>query len=113
MRKKGFVCLALVSLIFLSLISGCASFGILRVQTEFDTEMFLKDIEENYNKYIIHANEWPGVEVSAIVFDPKDDNKTTIRGIACHMPVAGQCAGHFFRLRPCPAFVVAERDKGI
>jgi hypothetical protein len=38
--------------------------------------VFLKDIEQDYDKYIIYANEWPTDEVSAIVFDPKDDNKT-------------------------------------
>ena len=76
MEKKGFVCLAVVSLISLSLISVCASSGILRVQSGSDTKVFLKDIEENKDKYIIHANEWPAGEVSAIVFDPKDDNKT-------------------------------------
>lgn len=75
MEKKGFVCLAVVSIISLSLISGCAS-GILRVQSGSDTKMFLKGIEENKDKYIIHANEWPDGEVSAIVFDPKDDNRT-------------------------------------
>jgi hypothetical protein len=76
MEKKGFVCLAVVSIIFLSLISGCANSAILRVQYGADTKVFLNDIEENHDKYIIHANEWPVDEVSAIVFDPKDDNKT-------------------------------------
>ena len=76
MEKKGSVYLAVVSIISLSLISGCASGGRLRVQSGSDTKVFLKDMEENKDKYIIHANEWPAGEVSAIVFDSKDDNRT-------------------------------------
>ena len=76
MEKKGCVCLALVSIISLLLIYGCASGGRLKVQSGSDTKVFLKDIEKNKDKYIIHANEWPAGEVAAIVFDPKDDNRT-------------------------------------
>ena len=36
----------------------------------------MKDIQENHDKYIIHANEWPAGEVSAMVFDLKGDNRT-------------------------------------
>ena len=76
MEKKGFFCLAVVSLISLSLISGCTNSARLRVQYGADTKAFLSDVEPNYDKYIIHALEWPVDEVSVIVFDPKDDNRT-------------------------------------
>ena len=76
MERKGFGVIALVSVVSLSLTFGCASHGILRVQSGSDTQVFLKDIEENRDKYIIYANEWPAGEVSAIVFDPKDDYRT-------------------------------------
>ena len=76
MEKKGFVCLAVVSLISLSLISGCTNSAILKVQYGADTKAFLHNIEANYDKYITHALEWPVDEVSAIVFDPKLDNRT-------------------------------------
>lgn len=76
MEKTEFAYLAVMAVISLSLMSGCASSGILRVQSGSATKAFLKDIEENYDRYIIHANEWPANEVSAIVFDPRDDNKT-------------------------------------
>lgn len=66
----------MASIISLSLISACASSGLLRVQSGSDTKVFLKDIEESYDKYVIHALEWPLDEVSVIVFDPKDDNNT-------------------------------------
>jgi hypothetical protein len=75
MEKKGSVCLAVALLISLSLISGCTNSAILRVQYGADTKAFLNTIEANYDKYIIHALEWPVDEVSAIVFDPKDDNR--------------------------------------
>ena len=76
MEKKGFVCLAVASLICLSLIYGCANSALLRVQPASDTKVFLKNIEESYDKYSIHALEWPVDEVSVIIFDPKDDNNT-------------------------------------
>ena len=76
MEKKGFVCFAVASLISLFLISGCTNSVRLRVQYGADTKAFLNDIEPNYDKYIIHALEWPVDEVSVIVFDPKDDNRT-------------------------------------
>jgi hypothetical protein len=74
--KKGFVWLAVVSLISLSLISGCTNSARLRVQYGADTKAFLNNIEPNYDKYVIHALKWPVDEVSAIVFDPKVDNRT-------------------------------------
>jgi hypothetical protein len=73
--KRRFVYLAVLGLIWVVFL-GCASSGILRVESGSDTKVFLKDIEQDYDKYIIYANEWPTDEVSAIVFDPKDDNKT-------------------------------------
>jgi len=76
MEKRGFICLAVASLISLSLISGCTNFAKLRVQYGADTKAFLENIEANYEEYTIHALEWPEGEVSAIVFDPKADNKT-------------------------------------
>ena len=76
MEKRRFVYLAVVGLIAMLFTSACASSGILRVQSGSQANTFLNDIEKNYDKYIIHANEWPADEVSAIVFDPKDDNKT-------------------------------------
>ncbi len=76
MEKKGFLCLAVVSVISLSLTSGCMNFAKLRVQYGADTRAFFENIEANYEKYIIYALEWPAGEVSAIVFDPKADNRT-------------------------------------
>ncbi|NNG06951.1 MAG: hypothetical protein HKM90_04390 [Desulfobacteraceae bacterium] len=75
MGKRRFVYLAVLGLIWVVFL-GCASSGRLRVESGSDTKVFLKDIEQDYDKYIIYANEWPTDEVSAIVFDPKDDNKT-------------------------------------
>jgi hypothetical protein len=56
--------------------SGCASQGRLKVQYRSDTTKAMMDIQENHNQYVIHANEWPAGEVSAIVFDPKGDDRT-------------------------------------
>ncbi len=76
MESKRVFYIALIGLIWVLFISGCASQGRLRVQTTSDTATAMKDIIENHDKYIIHANEWPAGEVSAMVFDPKGDNRT-------------------------------------
>ena len=75
MERKRFIYVVVMGLIGALLISGCASQGRLRAQSGSDTAMAMKDIIENHDKYIIHANEWPEGEVSAMVFDPKGDNK--------------------------------------
>ena len=76
MENRRVFYIAVMGLIWVLFISGCASQGRLRVQTRSDTAMAMKDITENHDKYIIHANEWPAGEVSAMVFDPKGDNRT-------------------------------------
>ena len=76
MEKKRFIYLAVMGLISVLFISGCPSQGRLRVQYRSDTAVAMKDIQENHDKYIIHANEWPAGEVSAMVFDLKGDNRT-------------------------------------
>jgi hypothetical protein len=75
MERKRFIYVVVMGLIGALLISACASQGRLRVQSGSDMAMAMKDIIENHDKYIIHANEWPAGEVSAMVFDPKGDNK--------------------------------------
>jgi hypothetical protein len=74
--KKRIIYLGVMGLIWVLFIFGCASQGRLKVQSRSDTSAAMKDIRENDDKYIIHANEWPAGEVSAIVFDPKGDNRT-------------------------------------
>jgi hypothetical protein len=76
MERKRFIYLAVMGLIWVLFISGCVSQGRLRVQYRSDTAVAMKDIQENHDKYIIHANEWPAGEVSAMVFDLKGDNRT-------------------------------------
>ena len=76
MKRKKFICVSMVGLMGILFIFGCASYGGLRVQSRSDTSAAMRDIRENSDNYIIHANEWPAGEVSAIVFDPKGDNKT-------------------------------------
>ena len=76
MEKKRFIYVAVMGLIWALVISGCASHGRLRVQSRSGIAAAVEDIKENYDKFVIHANEWPAGEVSAIVFDPKGDNRT-------------------------------------
>ncbi len=74
--KTRIIYLGVMGLVTLLLVSGCANYGKLRVQYRSDTSAAMKHIMENYDQYIIHANEWPAGEVCAIVFDPKGDDKT-------------------------------------
>jgi hypothetical protein len=76
MERKRFIYIAVIGLISVLFFSGCAHYGRLKVQYRSDTAVAMKDIQENRDKYIIHANEWPAGEVSAIVFDPKGDDRT-------------------------------------
>jgi len=76
MEIKRFIYVAVIGLISVLFISGCASQGRLRAESRIDATVAMKDIQENHDKYVIHANEWPAGEVSAIVFDPKGDNRT-------------------------------------
>lgn len=76
MERKRFIYVALMGLIWALFISGCANQGRLRVQPRSGIAAAVEDIRENYDEFVIHANEWPAGEVSAIVFDPKGDNRT-------------------------------------
>jgi hypothetical protein len=57
-------------------ISGCANQARLRAQSRSGMAAAVEDIKQNYDEFVIHANEWPAGEVSAIVFDPRRDNRT-------------------------------------
>jgi hypothetical protein len=77
MEKRRFIYSAVMGVIAISLISGCAGgYGRLRVQSGHELAVTIKDVEEHAHHYIIHAWEWPAGEVSAIVFDLRDDDKT-------------------------------------
>ena len=76
MEKKRFIYGAVLGLIGVLFISGCANQGRLRVQYRSGIAAATEDIKENYDEFVIHANEWPAGEVSAIVFDPRRDNRT-------------------------------------
>ena len=75
MGRKRFICVALMVLIWALFISGCANQGRLRTQPKSGIAAAVEDIKENYDEFVIHANEWPAGEVSAIVFDPRRDNR--------------------------------------
>lgn len=77
MVKRSFIYSAVMGVIAIWLISGCAGgYGRLRVQSGHELAVTLKDVQEHAHNYIIYAYEWPAGEVSAIVFDLRGDNKT-------------------------------------
>jgi hypothetical protein len=76
MERKRFIYGAVTCLVGALFISGCANQGRLRALPRSGIAAAVEDIKENYNQFVIHANEWPAGEVSAIVFDPRQDNRT-------------------------------------
>jgi hypothetical protein len=76
MEGKKFVYGAVIGLIGVLFVSGCANQGRLRALPRAGIAAAVEDIKENYDEFVIHANEWPAGEVSAIVFDPRGDNRT-------------------------------------
>jgi hypothetical protein len=76
--KGRFTYSALMGVIAMLLILGCAGSGRLRVQSGHELAVTLKDVQEHAHHYIIHAYEWPAGEVAAIVFDLRGDNKTIL-----------------------------------
>jgi hypothetical protein len=76
MERKRFLYAAVTGLIGALFIAGCANQGRLRALPRSGIAAAVEDIKENYNEFVIYANEWPAGEVSAIVFDPKRDNRT-------------------------------------
>jgi hypothetical protein len=76
MQRKRFINAAVTGLIGVLFIFGCANQGRLRALPRSGIAAAMEDIKENYDEFVIHANEWPAGEVSAIVFDPRSDNRT-------------------------------------
>jgi len=76
MERKRFIYAAVIGLIGVFFVYGCANQGRLRAQPRSGIAAAVEDIKQNYDEFLIHANEWPAGEVSAIVFDPRQDNRT-------------------------------------
>ena len=76
MEQKKFGALAMIVLVSVLLISGCAVHSILETQSRQNMELTIKGIENNPDQYTIHAYQWPPGEVSAIVFDKKGDSRS-------------------------------------
>ena len=74
--KKGFVLLLLISL--LVMVTGCASYGRLRLQSRPGETMTTQQLKEGWEKYHILATGVEPAIPSAIIFDRKDDGREII-----------------------------------
>ena len=80
MNQSKRVYIALIGVTIMLLFSGCASmlagYGKLRPQSVRDQRVAIGELEENWEDYVIH---YAGLSVgspAAIMFDPKDDDRT-------------------------------------
>jgi hypothetical protein len=79
MSSKKIVLRALTGLLCLSALAGCAfvsDFGKLRLQTGTSKEVTAQELLANWRDYLIYYNSIPGSATRALMFDPKNDDKT-------------------------------------
>ena len=82
MDRNRYAYMAIIGLMIILLFSGCASmlagYGKLRPQPMRGKGVTIEELEENWKDYVIH---YAGLSVdtpAAIMFDPKDDDRTLI-----------------------------------
>ena len=79
MKSKNFLYSSLVVVVLVSLIYGCAQlkgYGKIRVLSRHEEKVSLQELETNWQDYTIY---YAGLSVdtaAAIMFDPKNDDKT-------------------------------------
>jgi len=64
----------LFSLLFL--LAGCSGYGTLGLQTGYKGQVGLEELKENWNDYALYYSETRERNPSAILFDPKQDDRT-------------------------------------
>ena len=77
MNAEKYVNLAVIGFIFIFLMSGCANYGKLRIESGHAEKVTIQDLKQNWDDYSIYYADWwtvgwPG----GIIFDPKRDGNT-------------------------------------
>ncbi|NVM25759.1 MAG: hypothetical protein HWN70_07570 [Desulfobacterales bacterium] len=75
---EKYVHLAMLGLVWVFLLSGCSGYGKLRPHAREGMRVGVEELKENWSDYIIHYAEGYGGKPAAIMFDPKEGNKTLV-----------------------------------
>lgn len=81
MKTRKYMYIVSIGLLLVALTSGCAilnKHGKLRVQSEPGQRATLEELKENWHEFSIYQAGLYAALPSAIMFDPKDDDKTVV-----------------------------------
>ena len=73
---KRHVAMGIVFITLMYGIMGCAGYGKLRLQTGYGDEIDLEDLKRNWNDYAVYYTETRERDPSAVLFDPRGDERT-------------------------------------
>ena len=79
MNAEKYVNMAVIGFVLIFLISGCANYGKLRLESGQAEKMTIQELQENWDDYSIYYADWRSVGwTGGIIFDPKKDGKTLV-----------------------------------
>ena len=79
MNAEKYVNMAFIGFVLIFLISGCANYGKLRVESGRVEKLTIQELQENWDDYSIYYADWRSVGwPGGIIFDPKGDDKTLV-----------------------------------
>ena len=79
MKAEKYVNLAVIGLVLIFLMSGCANYGKFRLESGRAEKMTIQELQENWDDFSIYYADWRSVGwTGGIIFDPKKDDKTLV-----------------------------------
>ena len=79
MNIEKYVYLTLIGFVSIFLMSGCANYGKLTLESGRAANMTVQELQKNWDDYSIHYADWRTVGwPGGIIFDPKKDAKTLL-----------------------------------
>ncbi|MFV9645784.1 MAG: hypothetical protein ACNYWU_08190 [Desulfobacterales bacterium] len=79
MNAEKYVNMAVIGFVLIFLMSGCANYGKLRLESGRAEKMTIQELQENWDDYSIYYADWRSVGwTGGIIFDPKKDGKTLV-----------------------------------
>ena len=79
MNAEKHVNLAVIGFVLIFLMSGCANYGKLRLESGRAEKMTIQELQENWDDYSIYYADWRSVGwTGGMIFDPKKDDKTLV-----------------------------------
>ena len=79
MNPRKYADLAIMGVILVFLMSGCANYGKFRPVSGLAEEMTVLELQRKWDDYIIYSADWRSVGwAGAVIFDPREDDKTLV-----------------------------------